>query len=131
MKVPRWLSVLCIVVFLAFCGGIIWFKYQDGNSNPAADKPETKYQREIRQRAQAEAVFEAAVTNVVGYRRTLDKFLFSHYDNLKEWRGHARVEIINRFGGVEATNIYFAFDDFARRVSASQISESKAFSQKP
>jgi len=73
-------------------------------------RPPAEYERRERQRELARMDFERSYTNaVIGYRRTLNTFIFDSEDHYSKWEANAEVEFINARGGVERTNVWFRF----------------------
>ena len=71
---------------------------------------ETPRARATRLHEEAPVAFAQAITNgVVGWTRTINSSIFDSGDNPHLWTGEATVEFVNKVGGVERKDTYFAF----------------------
>jgi hypothetical protein len=88
------------------------------------DRPVTMEQRRQQAAEKGELEFAQAITNTVGWRRTLEARSHIYEDQpATNWWASARVEIINRQGGVEAVDLKFAFGQYSDRVVCVPVSE--------
>jgi len=73
-------------------------------------KPETEWQQKSRFQSEAEAEMLKECTNVlVGLTRIIHSSVMSAEDNPQQWTGLVTAEFVNRFGGIERTNVPFRF----------------------
>jgi len=83
---------------------------------------ESASQRINRWRSGADGAILKECTNaVIGFRRVLDARAWDTYSStdVNKWTGEAKVEFINKVGGVEVTNLPFAFHVHFGELSAS------------
>jgi hypothetical protein len=119
MKISNRATVFILIALgIVLVAGISRFReWQD--ENPAADNYERPYERHLRMQEQAKAAFERAITNdVIGYQRTIEKFCSNSDDDFNRWWGEAKIDYVNRVGGVERTNIYYRFKAAGRDMYA-------------
>ena len=73
-------------------------------------KPETEWQQKSRFQAEAQTEMLKECTNVlVGLTRVIHSSVLDAEDNPQLWTGLVTAEFVNRFGGVERTNVPFRF----------------------
>jgi ribosomal protein L40E len=73
-------------------------------------KPETEWQQKARFQAEAENEMLKECTNViVGLTRIIRSSVMDAEDNPQLWTGSITAEFVNRFGGIERTNVPFRF----------------------
>jgi hypothetical protein len=71
---------------------------------------ETEYQERERLRIEADADFRTALTNdIVGLSRVISIRGDYYEKDIAQWRAEASVEYINKVGGIERTNVIYAF----------------------
>lgn len=75
--------------------------------------------RMSRWRREAEGAIRSECTNIVGFRRVLkvNSDIYAS-DSITNWTGKAEVEILNRIGGVEVTNVPIDFSIFMGELHA-------------
>ena len=106
--VIRWIAaaILCVCIILPLGGFYKTMKFWD-SMEPESETPD---QRMSRLRAEGERELLKACTNdVVGLHRVIRTSLDNSDNNPFKWTAHAEVEFVNRFGGIERTNLLFRF----------------------
>lgn len=114
-----------VIIFGAILLGFLFINQRDEGFN---DKPITLEERMEKNAASGKLAFQQAITNTVGWRRTLDSSYIIFEDMpVSNWWGEARIEIINSRGGVEAVDLKFRFRQHGSSVACVAIRDEEFY----
>ncbi len=100
-----WL-ILGTLLVLVIGAPLYWLQ----NEYARIPQPETEWQQRLRFQSEADNEMLKECTNVlVGLTRVIHSSVLDAEDNPQLWTGIVTAEFINRFGGIERTNVPFRF----------------------
>jgi hypothetical protein len=113
LKVKLARKILGIVILAGLIAvGILAWSFKLHELNDAAPRQDESYSQKIdRWRSSAELLMLKQSSNdVVGFSRLVDSHIDTLADNVRSWSGEVTVDYVNHLGGIDRTNVRYAFD---------------------